>query len=182
MVREDILEGLKLAALKGEPLRKAMMSFYNAGYTKKDIEEAARALQALPVQQRTPQQSTSQPVTTPVQIQQPQDQPQAIPPPQPVPQVQPPLMASQFPIIQPALTQIPIQFVDPRLQPPTNVIQRVSEYGQKPSLMNLVITFMLVFFLLFLLGVLTAVFLFKEELSNIFSGFLSLYFTTINFI
>jgi hypothetical protein len=46
MVKEEILEGLKYAVAKGEDLPKAMMSFYNAGYSKQDIEEAARALQA----------------------------------------------------------------------------------------------------------------------------------------
>ena len=45
MVMEDILEGLKLAMARGDSLQKAMMSFYNAGYKKEDIEEAARALQ-----------------------------------------------------------------------------------------------------------------------------------------
>lgn len=45
MVREDILEGLKLAVSKGESLKHAMISFYNAGYTRAEIQEAAQALQ-----------------------------------------------------------------------------------------------------------------------------------------
>jgi len=45
MVREDILSGLRLALSQGESLKNAMMSFYNAGYKKQDIEDAARALQ-----------------------------------------------------------------------------------------------------------------------------------------
>ncbi|MDP2628807.1 MAG: hypothetical protein Q8P15_02835 [Nanoarchaeota archaeon] len=45
MVKQDIFEGLKLAIAKGETLQHAMQSFYNAGYKKQDIEEAARALQ-----------------------------------------------------------------------------------------------------------------------------------------
>lgn len=44
MVRQEIVEGLKTALHKGESLKEAMMSFYNAGYSKKDIEEAARNL------------------------------------------------------------------------------------------------------------------------------------------
>ena len=44
MVRSEIVEGLKVALNKGESLKEAMMSFYNAGYSKKDIEEAARNL------------------------------------------------------------------------------------------------------------------------------------------
>ncbi len=45
MVNEEILGGLKLALSKGESLKQAMMSFYNAGYKKEEIEEAAKALQ-----------------------------------------------------------------------------------------------------------------------------------------
>ncbi|MBT96673.1 hypothetical protein CMI49_01060 [Candidatus Pacearchaeota archaeon] len=44
-MKEDILEGLKSAVSKGESLRQAMQSFYNAGYKKGEIEEAARDLQ-----------------------------------------------------------------------------------------------------------------------------------------
>jgi len=43
-IKEEILGGLKLALSKGESLKQAMMSFYNAGYKKQDIEEAARTL------------------------------------------------------------------------------------------------------------------------------------------
>ena len=39
-MRDDILEGLKLAVSKGETLQNAMMSFYNSGYPKEEIEEA----------------------------------------------------------------------------------------------------------------------------------------------
>ena len=46
MVNQAIFEGLKRAVKKGETLRQAMMSFYNAGYPKEEIEEAARAFQA----------------------------------------------------------------------------------------------------------------------------------------
>lgn len=45
MPNTEILEGLKYAISKGEPLEKAMTSFYNAGYRKEEIEEAARFIQ-----------------------------------------------------------------------------------------------------------------------------------------
>jgi len=45
MTSEEIVEGLKSGLAKGESLREAMMSFYNAGYKKEDIEQAARILQ-----------------------------------------------------------------------------------------------------------------------------------------
>ena len=46
MVREDILGGLRVALSKGHSLQNAMQSFYNSGYKKEDIEEAARYLQS----------------------------------------------------------------------------------------------------------------------------------------
>jgi hypothetical protein len=44
MVNREIFEGLDLALERKQPLEKAMMSFYNAGYNKREIEEAAKAL------------------------------------------------------------------------------------------------------------------------------------------
>jgi len=44
-IKEDILGGLKLAISKGDSLKQAMQSFYNAGYKKEDIENAARTMQ-----------------------------------------------------------------------------------------------------------------------------------------
>ena len=123
MPKEEIIEGLKYALARGESLPKAMMSFYNAGYSKEDIEEAARILQApqLPqIQQFTPAQQLSQ------QAQQSSQLPQA-----------------------------------PR------VIQRVSAYEEKPKTVGKTMIMMLVFFLILLLGILVAVFLFKEELAEL---------------
>jgi len=44
MVKEEIIEGLRIAVSKGESLEKAMTSFYNAGYKKEEIEQAAAAM------------------------------------------------------------------------------------------------------------------------------------------
>ncbi len=46
MVKEELIEGLKTAMIRGDSLQKAMFSFYNAGYKKAEIEEAARFLQS----------------------------------------------------------------------------------------------------------------------------------------
>lgn len=46
MVKEELVEGLKTAMIRGDSLQKAMFSFYNAGYKKAEIEEAARLLQS----------------------------------------------------------------------------------------------------------------------------------------
>ena len=44
MTNISILSGLKLAVSRGETLQQAMQSFYNAGYKKEEIQEAAREL------------------------------------------------------------------------------------------------------------------------------------------
>ena len=44
MINEAIFNGLIEALARGESLQNAMFSFYNAGYGKKEIEEAAREL------------------------------------------------------------------------------------------------------------------------------------------
>jgi hypothetical protein len=44
MKKEDIIGGLKSALSRGESMNKAMMTFFNAGYTKEDIESAAGLL------------------------------------------------------------------------------------------------------------------------------------------
>jgi len=47
MVNEDILGGLKSALIRGETLKKAMMTLYNSGYKKNYIEEAAAVVQQM---------------------------------------------------------------------------------------------------------------------------------------
>jgi len=44
MPNYDLIEGIRLALAKGYSLEQAMMSFYNAGYPREEIEEAARVL------------------------------------------------------------------------------------------------------------------------------------------
>jgi len=44
MEREDIIAGLKQAVSRGESLEKAKLSFINAGYPEKDVEDSANAI------------------------------------------------------------------------------------------------------------------------------------------
>lgn len=44
MINEEILGGLKSALERGSSLESAMRTFYNSGYKKEEIEEAARGL------------------------------------------------------------------------------------------------------------------------------------------
>ena len=156
MPKEEIVEGLKAALSKGESLEKAMMSFYNAGYSKEDIEEAASALQFL-LSPHIPSTQFASPA-------------QQAPP---IPSTQFASPAQQAPPSDPK--QIYYQPGQAKqLKQPSRIIQRVSEYGERPSKTGTVITIVLVFLLVILLGVLAAVFLFKDELSNFFNKVLGL--------
>lgn len=147
MVNQDILEGLKSALFKGETVNKAMISFYNAGYKKEEIEEAARILQ-------------TQPAIQPI-----------------IPTI-PKGEKQEDKIVQPATSQIPQNQVQPQ-QPkqdqketkeePLNK-QRVSGYGKKKKGKALIIV--LGIFLFLLVGILTVVFLFKDQLIEILNNML----------
>ncbi len=71
-MREDILGALKSALIRGETLKRAMMTLYNAGYKKNEIEESAAALQQI-IQQQKPvaQAKPLQPIQQPALQQQP---------------------------------------------------------------------------------------------------------------
>lgn len=77
MVKEEILEGIRQSVAKGESLQNAMQTFYNSGYEKKDIMEAARAFQLEEFQKKTqpdynpktsqnPQHQNQKPIQKPV--------------------------------------------------------------------------------------------------------------------
>lgn len=141
MVNEEILGGLRSALNRGESLKKAMMSFYDAGYKKEDIEVAARALQEEKFGQSIQQtQPTGQPVQQAKKIQ----------------QAQP---AQQIKSGPETVSQQPIR-----------TVQRVSNYEQEnfnPGREWLL--FVMIALLLVLVGILAAVFLFKEELTEFFN-------------
>lgn len=140
MVNADILGGLRSALAKGKSLKQTMVSFYNAGYKKEEIEEAARALQTQPAVQpvlQIPQipQLTAQPVTQPGQ---------------PLPQVQQPIQTAQM---QQLAQMLP-------------TLQSVSGYGKtkKPGKTLIII---LVGSLIFLIVLVVAIFLLKDILAGL---------------
>jgi len=145
MLKEELVEGIREAMSRGEPIEKAMMSFYNSGYAKQDIEEAASAVQYSGSQQPIYQTKKAGIQPQPAQ-------------PTPTYQVQPQTQFFQTPIVQQR----------PMVQP--GVIQRVSAYGPRPSGMSMAITIVLVAALLFLIGLLAAVILFKDEISTFFGN------------
>ena len=75
---QEIFEGLKSALGKGENLELAMITFYNAGYKKEEIEEAAKALQIQKFKQIQPTQPVQPPSAQPILTQPPQIQPTPI--------------------------------------------------------------------------------------------------------
>ena len=74
MVNEAILEGLKRAVKKGETLRQAMMTFYNAGYPRKEIEQAARLFQAERAREKELQMQQAQGIQPAIQQKKPIEQ------------------------------------------------------------------------------------------------------------
>lgn len=161
MIRDEIVEGLRFAMNKGDSLLKAMMSFYNAGYSKLEVEEAARMLSQPSLQNIQPQ----------VQIQAPQ------PPPSQV-QGQPKQYVSQYgpPVDLLQSTTMPIQNISEA--PPTPVPespQRVSSYGNKEGNKHPLSTGVMIFLsiiLFLLLSALVSLVVFKDVIAKFFGGFL----------
>lgn len=135
MVNEDILGGIENAVAKGEPIEAVMMGFYNSGYTKEDIEWAAKAFQLnkfKPVSVGFPQQKgafanaqKTQPTTSKEE--------------------NPRFMKKPY---------------DPKVK------QHVSGYDDSSPFKEKVLLIVLVSSLILLLGILAAVFVFKEQLVN----------------
>ncbi len=158
MVKEEIFEGLKVALAKGETLQKAMMSFFNAGYSKEEIEEAARQLQMSQVSQSQqaptqPAQQTSSSQSAPSQKTQPQPQ-----------------KTQSQPTQKQKKPEKKISKTKPSQKPPKKTVQKVSAYEGKHKSKSIIVTGILIFVLLLLLGVLVAVFLFKDKLAAFFGN------------
>ena len=167
MPKEEIIEGLKRAIARGESLEKAMRSFYNSGYAREDIEEAAKLLDAPKLPSQISSQPLTQPTSMPAQMQSPMQKP-----PQQIKETKTEQVSSEQKPPENPNWQSPQQ-VEPQRYPSLNepaVIQKVSAYGSKPGALSAAVIFILVFFLLLLLGALIAVFLFKDELSGFFNG------------
>jgi len=141
MVREDIFEGLKSGLARGKSLQESMQSFYNSGYDKKEIEEAAKLLLSNKSQGHIPNEPIAK---QPVKIAQ---QPQRINP------------------------QTPVQKQIIQAQNIARVNQPVSYYNTQPrnkKKSGLGIIILLIVILLVLFGALIAVFMLKEDIINFF--------------
>jgi len=154
MMNPMIIEGIRNGIKRGQSLKQTMISFYNAGYSRQDIEDSARAVQ-----------SQLQPVQQPQQI------PQIKTPSTNQQQISKiPVQQSQKNSVQNVSSYVPQNFS----QPQQKIIQKpnVSSYSySKESFFESkgLIIFLLVFLIL-CLGALFAVFFFKQELINFFNS------------
>ena len=156
MLNEEILGGLKSAIDRGESLQKAMMTFYNAGYKKEEIEEAARFLNEHPIEQ--PQVSASVPSAKPKSELFSKKQ-------EPIPST--PISVPQAPIEPAHPVQQVVSNYGASQQP--QQIQPVSGYEKKEP-KDRVIVVILITILVFLLGLLASIFIFKQEIVNFFAN------------
>ncbi|MEK6812155.1 MAG: hypothetical protein AABX76_01205 [Nanoarchaeota archaeon] len=173
MTKEDIRGGLRIALSHGSTLQEAMISFFNSGYLKKDIEDAASELDQLEKSQ-----NHQIPQTNSIPVKKSTTQRSEVK----EPQTSSPKSESskssgwteqKFDVSEQGYSQEeekPKEEYPPLQQQQT--IQKVSKYGGKPSPVGAAIVFILVFFLLFLVGILISVFLFKDELASFFNSFL----------
>lgn len=166
MVRGDIIGGLKIALSRGESLQNAMQSLYNAGYKKEDIEEAARVLNTEGFRPPIAAEKSQIPITTQKQI-----HPEYQPPPQlqtsvieakptEIKQSPNPQIKSIIPIIPATIKEetkpLPITYAPKQI---------VSNYYPKEEKSGIdFITILLIVVLVVLLGILAAVFFFKQDL------------------
>ncbi len=184
MVNDEVLGGLKSALERGESLKRAMMTMFNAGYQKAEIEEAARALVPSDMESKLGLLEEKKPLVAKTTVTSKQ-QKMKIPSekksffqsivsskskqPKPEKQKMESIVAPSS--VQSAPQAIPVQVVSgaqgqaPVFQP----IQIVSSYGE-PGPYERVIILVLIFLLIFLSGLLATIFIFKQELLSFFSS------------
>ena len=161
MPKEDIIRGLEGAMSKGESLQKAMYSFYNAGYKKEDVEEAARVMGI-----HLSQQESLVP-TIPISFTVKPAQPQNIIA-QPI-EILKPAMEKIIP--KPTLQQIKETLAEKPASEKPRIVQDVSKYEQKQriSARTILIAILSVIFLILLIS-LMGIFIFKDAILSFFNG------------
>ncbi len=159
MINQEILEGLKFALSKGQTLYQAMLSFYNAGYKKEEIEEAAKVLH---LQQEVHPPHAQTPVKT--------EQSKAIGQPKPTEQLQPEKKQSLSLLkrIKQKTLGLDKPKVTPGYRPHTTQVSGYDEKEKKTSKKLMIL--LIVLSALCLLGVLAAIIFFKQEVIDLFSS------------
>jgi hypothetical protein len=214
MANEEIIGGIISALSRGEPLEKAMMTFYNAGYKKEEIEGSAKVVytqlgpEAMGVQGSL--QDTLKTISSKVELA--KKKPEETNPEKlelqnlTQEEISPNKVAPQNkskshqdslsyekndyggtyqnadeitnkimkaikdlkPVNFPSRIEIVSKNADSKAPA---VVQRVSNYsGGHPKSVSKAVTYLLVFLLILLLGILAAVFFFKDELIKLFNN------------
>lgn len=157
MSKEDILGGIKNAVSRGWTLKDAMQSFYNAGYPKEEIDQAAREFL-----------SQNSPNNKPVQNQQTQPQkqiqPQQIIPSPPQPSVKPFIPQQTFSSMQSAQSNQPIQ----SNQTNTPMQTQKPEIQQSNGKFGWIV--FLIILLVALIGLAVVLFIFKDRIIELINS------------
>ncbi|HKL23558.1 MAG TPA: hypothetical protein VJ895_02290 [Candidatus Nanoarchaeia archaeon] len=166
----EILGGLRAAIARGSSLKDAMMSFYQSGYDKTEIEQAARVYVEL-------QKSPEEIVKKEEGKEKPKEKKEKKKEEKKKEVVAKPLKKEEKKEEKPKekKKEKPSENESKKKEPP-KVVQRVSNYDleKKPKPpKGKAVTIILILLLLFLLGALAAVFLFKDELVRFFNSFFS---------
>ena len=173
MVNKELLGGLRIAIEKGESLKRAMNTLFNAGYKKEEIEEAAKSLSEPANEQG--ERALNPIITEPVQKISPSKPRKNLfkklssPMEKPVQKIS--SAVSKTPSVQQQIqpvTQTQIQSAQPQVVQPV-IIQRVSGYEEPQTIKEKIIIAVLITLLVILLGALAAIFLFQQQLINFFS-------------
>jgi len=140
-INDEILYGLKAALERGQTLNSAMLSFFNSGYDRAEIEEAARALAEIPeniIPFKKPEKKAVLP---------------------------------EIPVVSSPKVSTPVQpAIKPKEDVSEKVPQRASNYEEKknnrPNSTNKLIIIILVILLLILISAVITIFIFKEQIIN----------------
>lgn len=177
MVNDELLEGLKSALERGQSLQMAMMTFFNSGYKKEEIEEAARFLvggnEETSIESLVP--TYTPPAVKPTSIS------PSLSPASSISSKSPQIF---IPVTLPLSKQAQMQQMQkPSVQAQqhlqqsiqlTKPVQKISSYEstkQKEYLRDRPVIFVLVLLLIFLFGALAFTLLFKQQIIDFISSF-----------
>lgn len=173
MVQKDLIEGIRIAISKGSTLKQAMISFYNSGYSKEEIIEAARIIKYEKFGTDTPQNTS--PIQKPILKQENSEE-----------QIQAEnrgysnsFMGTQIREANSIKTNNLSEYSQGRnylYEQPKQIqqTQQISAYGTKEQVYSKksdnALIILLIIFILIIGGIVIELFLFKEQISDFFNN------------
>lgn len=181
-VNQEILEGLRTALSRGYPLESAMMSFFNAGYKKEEIEEAARALYTHPSQPLShPGKATPEQLKKPIsyktqQIEThtfgPSEEEQEEAEKEEAKEEEEKVEVTTKPL-KPSAFEKPEEKEEEKKEIPVDKAKaEVSKYEEKTKPKGKLITIILIILLFLMVSGLISIFVFKDQLADFFANLL----------